>query len=270
MALLPIGQTQQTQGTESNILDRAMDLFNPRTSLLEKAGVLLGGASGKKKGPFDIGFNILGSTAGPTDWRVRISLANSADYFYSSTDRGILAPLFKGSNNHNGVVFPYTPQVQVQHTARYANQKLTHSNYDAFFYEGSEVQAITVSGEFTVQNLQEGRYLLAALYFFRASTKMWFGQGSRAGNPPPVVFLDGYGTHYFPHVPCVVTNFSHIMPQEVDYIEIPAVTGTSSTRLPTSSQVSVTLQPIYSRKSLHDKFNLDEFAKGNLINGGFI
>jgi hypothetical protein len=187
-----------------------------------------------------------------------------------------LAPLFKGNPSQNGVIFPYTPQVQVQYTARYANQKLTHSNYDAYFYEGSEVQAITLTGDFTVQNIREGQYLLACIYFFRAATKMWFGQGTNhVGNPPPMVFLDGYGTHYFPHVPCVVTSFSHTMPQDCDYVEVPMVgttTATSSTRLPTTSQISITLQPVYSRKSLAEQFNLDDFAAGKLVQGkgGFI
>jgi hypothetical protein len=224
------------------------------------------------------------------DWRVRISLGDSANFFYKSADKGILAPLFKNSNNQNGVIFPYTPQIQVAHNARYAEQKLTHSNYANYFYEGSDVAAINITGEFTVQNESEGQYLLAVIYFLRSCTKMWFGENG--GNPPPMVFLDGYGQHYFPHVPCVVTNFTHTMPQDCDYLEIPpydpanaivnsavgaftnamggmfknAVKKTNITRLPTNSTVSVTLQPVYSRKSV-TKFNLDDFARGKLVGG---
>jgi hypothetical protein len=183
------------------------------------------------------------------------------------------------------------------------------------------VSDITISGEFTVQGIDEGKYLLAAIYFFRSATKMFFGGGANAGNPPPIVFLDGYGSHYFPHVPCVITNFTHVMPNEVDYIQIPVETTTltesivapsdsmsvvntldnqgmkyqpqwgskkataetkmssyktvtSSTRVPASSTISITLKPMYSRKNLHDNFDLDAFSAGRLIQtattGGFL
>lgn len=249
------------------VVDAALNLFDPKNARLSISGLLTGGVSSKKTSPTTIGFN-KSSSAGTNDWRVRISLADRANYFYQSTDKGIMAPLFTGTGQ-SGVVFPYTPQIQIQHTARYGNQKLTHSNYDAYFYEGSEVQAITISGDFTVQNDIEAKYVLASVYFFRACTKMWFGQGSQVGNPPPLVYLDGYGDHYFPHVSCVITNFSHTMPGDVDYIATNIESGT--TRVPTTSQISVTLQPIVSRKKTR-QFDLDQFARGRLLkgNGGFL
>ena len=243
------------------------------------------------------------------DWRVRISLANNAKIFYKAptTDANILmAPL----KDTNGVIFPYTPTIQISHVANYTPTTLTHSNYAQQFYNNSEVSDFTISGEFTVQGIDEGKYLLAAIYFFRSATKMFFGQGANAGNPPPIVFLDGYGSHYFPHVPCVITNFTHTMPNEVDYIQIPVTTTTltepnigavndslgdgsrigpnfnvpgksvpakavtTSTRVPAVSTISITLKPMYSRKNLHDNFNLDSFAAGKLIQtattGGFL
>lgn len=250
------------------------NIFNPRGGALQnKLGSVFGGIAGvigagrpDKTKKTVVGFNTSGGVS-TSDWRVRISLAENSDYFYNSYDSGVMAPLFQGHSGNNGVIFPYTPAVQIQHTARYANQKLTHSNYDAYFYEGSEVQAITLNGEFTAHNENEAAYVLAVVYFLRSATKMWFGQGERAGNPPPMVFLDGYGAHYFPHVPCVVTGFNHTLPADVDYIEAPGVEG--ATRIPTMSTVSVTLQPVYSR-SRAAEFNLDDFAAGKLIDRGFI
>ena len=227
------------------------------------------------------------------DWRVRISLATNARMFYKSTNPGIQSPLI----NTSGVVFPYTPSISVSHTARYGETKLTHSNYASYFYEGSDVSAITISSDFTVQTVEEGKYVLAALTFFRSCTKMFFGSQvgqPLAGNPPPMVFLNGYGKLYFPNVPCVITNFTHTMPPEVDYIEIKhsasevnptGVTNTggvfkselellnnAATRVPTSSTISITVQPVYSRKFVHESFNLDSFASGELLitRGGFI
>ena len=97
---------------------------------------------------------------------------------------------------------------------------------------------------------------------------MWFGRSQRAGTPPPMVFLNGFGEHYFPNVPCVVTTFAHTMPNDVDYIATSNQPG--GTRMPTNSQLNVTLQPVYSRQRLHNKFNLDDFAAGKLVDSGFI
>jgi hypothetical protein len=138
--------------------------------------------------------------------------------------------------------------------------------------------------------------VLAAMTFFRSCTKMWFGTQTQplAGNPPPMVFLNGYGKLYFPNVPCVITSFNHTMPAEVDYLEVKhsadelnpfgriktggqtksqiEMLSNSATRVPTSSTMSITVQPVYSRKFIHENFNLDSFATGELLlnRGGFI
>lgn len=217
---------------------------------------------------------VSGSSASNTDWRLKVSLAKSSDILYlsstNSDDPGILGPLI----NTGGVIFPITPTLQITNTARYSQGQLTHSNYAMQFYEGSEAGSIMLNGEFPIQTIAEGQYLLAAIYFFRATTKMFWGADSLAGTPPPMVFLTGYGDFYFPNVPCVVTSFMHTMPDNVDYIDIPVKSNhntkiAGSTRLPLQSTLQVTLQPIYSRESL-TKFKLTDFAAGKMLKGGFI
>ena len=307
----------------------AFDLLNPANARRLISGLPLGGGAALSKIIPNIGFSggVAGggaSAAGEDDWRVRLSLADSSTIFYkdTSTQNSIMAPLIET----NGVIWPYTPQITVSHVANYSTAVLTHSNYSAHFYNNSDVNDITVTGEFTVQSVEEGQYLMAAIYFLRASTKMFFGQGTNMGNPPPILFLDGYGSHYFPHVPCVVTNFTHNLSNDVDYLQVPITQTTledvtltapdnpnggggpslydygtgdlkavsfapvfgskkatstqkftsivSTTRVPTASTVSVTLRPVYSRKNLHDRFNLNDFAQGKLIGtkdfGGFL
>jgi len=242
-----------------------------------------------------------GSGAGQKDWRVRCSVATGSGVLYDMPSAGVMEPIKKT----NGVIFPYTPSLTVQHQARYNPQQLTHSNYNNYFYEGSEVQSIQITADFTVQNTAEAAYFLGAIYFFRAATKMFYGEsGKYQGAPPPIVYLDGYGTHYLPHVPTIITNFSHTMPAEVDYIELagnagksavaqsgsgasgfpinssigaPNVTSSSntasptqmSTRVPTSSQMSITFQPVYSRSSQR-AFDLEAFARGDLVTKGYL
>jgi hypothetical protein len=306
------------------------DLLDPSKARNAISGLMPGGMSSKSKSIPNIGFQSMSGTGGATaaaedDWRVRVSLSPNAKLFYQDITLGPNAlqhPLIET----NGVIWPYTPQITVNHNAQYTTAHLTHSNYSAHFYNNSEVADINVSGEFTVQNMEDGQYLMAAVYFFRSATKMFFGQGANMGNPPPIVFLDGYGSHYFPHVPCVITQFSHTLPSEVDYIQVPisqtvldtsptdpnrsvnltpeeqkyvpsllvsntqattpgtqaivagsrTKTITTTTRVPTTSTVSVTLRPVYSRKNLHERFDLEKFANGGLLAdkdngfGGFI
>ena len=232
-----------TGGDPSSIAQKALGLVDPSNARLSMAGLLKGGK--KNKGPSGGLTSADVKYADDTpDWRVKIKLAAAADYLYKNDSKGLLEPL----TLTDGVIFPYTPAITVTHAARYGSQNLTHSNYTNYFYEGSEVQAINISGEFTVQNIDEGRYVMACIYFFRAATKMFFGSGTHAGNPPPMVFLNGYGQPYFWDIPCVITNFTHTMPAEVDYINIPL--NVSESRLPTTSTIAVTLQPIYSRRQI--------------------
>lgn len=284
MALLQTPGADTTPGLgpkpTGGLLDTALNILDPGKVRLQVAGLFSGGVGSlfnKKQAP---GINATAASGDPvnslgTDWRVRISLPPRAGVFYQDPTNWIQHPL----KDTNGLIFPYTPTVTVAHNARYQEQALTHSNYKNYFYEGSDVSAITITGDFTVQNVAEGRYLLAAIYFLRSCTKMFFGTDFIAGNPPPIVNLDGYGKLYMPGVSCVVTSFSHTMPAEVDYLEIPYIDQNSAgygiesqmVRLPTSSQLTVTVQPVYSRSNIHNNMNLNDFGRGHLItnpNGG--
>ena len=114
---------------------------------------------------------------------------------------------------------------------------------------------------------------MAVIYFLRSATKMFFGKDTLAGNPPPIVYLDGYGDFYFPHVSCVITSFQHTMPADVDYLEVPYTDRNTAgygieyqtARLPTNSQCVITLQPVYSRNNIHNNMNLTDFSQGRLL-----
>jgi hypothetical protein len=267
---------------------------DPKESRLLKAGLQADGtAIGSSTGGAQptIGFDRSGE-----EWRVRVSVNPGAPILYRDPNPGVMAYL----KDTDGVIFPYVPQVTVAYQARYGSQPLTHTNYTNYFYEASEVQAIQINGEFSVQNDFDAQYLLGALYFFRAATKMFYGNsGTYQGSPPPILYLDGYGAHYLPHVPCLLTQFSHTMPNDVDYVEttyqsktttkttIDAATklpttktgsGTittetaelpARTRLPTVSTISITLQPVYSRAKQRE-FDFNAFARGDMITKGII
>ena len=158
------------------------------------------------------------NTSTQGDWRVRIRLAPGANYLYKAPagQRGILEPLVAS----DGVIFPYTPTIQTSYQAKYDSYNLTHSNYRGYFYQGSQVGDISVSGIFTAQDTDEANYVLAVIHFFRSVTKMFYGKDQFRGAPPPLVELSGFGQYQFNNHPCLVASFNYSLPKDVDYIQI--------------------------------------------------
>ncbi len=206
-----------------------------------------------------------------TDWRVKVTLAPGSPIFGTAFSGGVMT----GLAADRGVVFPHTPVIQLSHSAKYDGQSLIHTNYTYFNYQNSETGQISITADFTVQSIAEAQYLIGSVYFFRACTKMFYGSGEYVGNPPPVVFLSGYGKYMLPRTPCVITNFSHSLPNDVDYmVDKPGPTSDMDTSwVPTHSQLTLTLQPVVSRNK-QAAFNLNAFAAGQMLNvgnlGGFL
>lgn len=253
---------------------RALSIVDPKlgSSLarLGQAGLSPGGraaaAGGVRNARPKVSFS--GSTK-DRDYRVKLSLGQNAKIFYQALPPGqIMQPLLVS----NGIIFPYTPRISLVHQAQYNTLDIVHSNYDYFGYQKSSINQITIDAEFSAQTPDEANYVLAVIHFLRSASKMFTSQDSLAGNPPPILFLDGHGDHYFPHVPVVISQFSHTLPDDVDYI----TTGYSnpgdfvdntqkfSTRVPVLSAFNIVLQPIYSRSRVGE-FSLEKFAKGDYL-----
>lgn len=183
------------------------------------------------------------------DWRVRLTC--QWNIFNS--------PLFRLLENTGGVVFPFLPQVSVSTSANYTQIDPVHNNFPFQAYKNSQVNEISISGEFSAETERDAAYWIAATTFFRTVTKMFFGQGEYAGNPPPVCNLTGYGASIFDKVPVVVKSFNLNLPNDVNYVK--CSTFGTSTWVPVLSTLEITLQPVYNRARLR-KFNLQDFAKG--------
>lgn len=187
-----------------------------------------------------------------------------------------------------------------------------------------------------VEDATQGLYWIAAVHYLRSLTKMFTGPDVLAGNPPPIILLNGYGNYVFQNIPVVVTNFSCTLPSDCDYISVTppsggggiaglagsiastagaigafgsaipglanaanaigtlagsvnsaissvsgainAVSGlingtgggptTSISHVPTKSEFSITLQPVYSRNSVKN-FSLDKFVNGGYLGNAY-
>jgi hypothetical protein len=164
-----------------------------------------------------------------TDWRVKISLAPGAEYFYNVNPEGsagILEPL----RATKGVIYPYMPKINVTYQANYSSADIAHSNYKVHNYSNSAVENVSITGVFTAQDDIEAAYVLAVIHFFRSATKMFYGQDGNGtspprGTPPPLVYLTGLGAYQFDNHPMVIQNFQLDLPDDVDYINAGAQYG---------------------------------------------
>ena len=189
----------------------------------------------------------------------------------------VLAPLV---NSGNSLIFPFTPQVNLTHSATHNSLDTTHNNYAFMAYEHSRVETISITADFYCENSVDAAYWIAATHYLRSVTKMSFGDSTDAGQPPPVVRLNGYGAYVFNNVPVVVKTFTMDLPKEVDYISA-NVGGTTTVEgiafdvnntsyAPVKSTMTIQLMPIYSRTQQR-QFSLDAFVNGTYIgDGGYI
>ena len=164
-----------------------------------------------------------------SDWRVRLALAPNSNYLYNADNPGILAPLsgktINGVKGTNGVIFPYTPLINVTYAATYESTVITHSNYKIFQYQSSSIDSVTITCDFTAQDVFEANYLLAVIHFFRTMTKMFYGKDKNPqnGTPPPLCYIYGLGAFQFDALPLAISAFTYTLPSDVDYIKTTGV-----------------------------------------------
>jgi len=275
--------------------NEANTAFDPSSARRTNAGLPVGAQqSGGSNGTPLVRF----SSSKGDDTRVRIVVTSGA-LQQILLNGPVLSPL----KSTNGVLFPYTPSITVNHGAQYSAENLTHSNYAYHFYQYSNTESISITATFACKNSTDASYVVAAQHFFRTVTKMFYGQDTEAGLPPPVLRLEGHGDYQFGShkeqvggVPIIIESFSVTLPEDVDYITAntsPISAGefrtaeannftagqldsasSSKTRVPIVQEFSITCKPLYSRRSITGDFGFKKFAQGQLLatssRGGFI
>jgi hypothetical protein len=226
-----------------------------------------------------------------TDWRVRLQVPEGPlTKFFDFDNNPIMNPLAES----NGIFWPLTPAVVIQHSANYNAMDQVHSNFPHQAYQNSQVDSLNIIGEFPVQNSEDAKHWVATVNFLRTATKMFFGKedgiDGLKGNPPPIMHLYGYGDHMFNRVPVVINTFNVELRPGIDYISTKqndlaysasprdlggydeaglqvASSAESQTWAPTLSNISVLVTPIYSRDSIKN-FSMKKFVNGELNGKG--
>jgi hypothetical protein len=204
----------------------------------------------------------------------------------------ILAPLWQT----DGVLFPYTPTIQVSQDTTWQTADLEHSNFDILSFQKTSSAQITLTGKFTVQNEREGRYLLAVIHFLRTVSKAYFGaqdiesfapvtgdqtavettdevaektrSDGLAGLPPPVLLFSGYGTMMFNDLRVVVKSHSWAYEETADLVKIELPSDGVSPRtvwLPPMMTINMTLSIQNNTDRVRERFKLDDFRTGALL-----
>ena len=221
------------------------------------------------------------------DWRVRLQVPDGPLLkFFDFANNPVLEPL----TDSQGIFWPLTPAVVIQHSANYNAMDQVHSNFPHQAYQNSQVDAYNIIGEFPVQNSDDAKHWVATVNFLRTVTKMFFGRDEGIdglkGNPPPILHMFGYGDNVFNRVPVVVNTFNVELRPGIDYIstkqantpyrqlngpdagfENSLISGESQSWAPTLSNISVLVTPIYSRDSIKN-FSMKKFVNGELNGKG--
>jgi len=215
-AVASFGQLGSSSSMGMQLSSALNNLANP-ANLLSKIRSVNLPAGGNMIGNLLNSAAQFGGSDANSDWRVRLSIPGGTIFDSSS----IFAPL----KSAGGLVFPYTPSINIGSSAKYSTIDPVHNNYPFHTYQNSAPDAITITAPFFVEDAVQAQYWIAAVHFLRAATKMFSGDSSPAGNPPPILSLNGYGEYVFKNVPVVVTNFSVSLDAVSDYISTTSAAG---------------------------------------------
>ena len=188
-------------------------------------------------------------------------ISSFVNSLFGSANGAIMAPLAQT----NGLVFPFTPTIDVNQSVDYSSYDAVHTNQEFMAYTRTKAPVINITGKFTAQNQTEAQYALAAVHFCRVSNKMSFGSGSNLGTPPPILLFSAYGEYAFQDLPVIVTGFNTTWPEDVDYIKVP----NSTTWVPAIFSITLNLTVQNSPAKMR-AFNLDQFRSGAQVKQGYI
>lgn len=215
------GAVSNAVGTAGNLGSALKNVFNGNTTDVNSAIRSLNlPAAGEAIGDIASAISMFGGDADPNDFRVRLSLP----YWISFRNSPVLEPLSKAG----GLIFPYTPIINIKSSANYTPENIIHNNYSFTAYKNSNPGSITINAPMNVEDQNQALYWIAATHYLRSVTKMFTGYDPKAGNPPPIIYLNGYGNYVFKNIPVVVQSFDCQLQNDCDYISTEVVGSTLS------------------------------------------
>lgn len=206
------------------------------------------------------------------DWRARLRPKRGGQNRFYSSEGGLSDYLMRPIKESNGLVWKYTPTVFTAASANYNSHTGQGMQYPVHSYENSTPPEITVTGDFSANDIYEARYMLAVMTFFKIATKADFGDiavaKQTAGAPPPVLLFEYLGDHGYNKVPVIVSNYSMSLPNDVDYV--PVKVGGTVSYVPTLLNIVCALTPQYTPSKVRRRYDVNAIANGEAYRDGFI
>lgn len=230
------------------------------------------------------------SSSNNPDWRCKL-------YWPDLTD--MESVIFKNLPGGTTVIWPYTPQFDINYQASYELVKTLQTNYATPAYQSSDISSITITGQFTATTVAEANYLFAVIHFLKSATKGYNVEIEKAaamsGRPPPLLRLTYLGQGGIRSMPVLLQQFNVSYPQDVDYVrtDLNVNSGDTTTAkksdnstvkitlntindvpppsmVPSEMNISVTLIPAYNRAHMiSSEYSTTKFIKGELIDKGY-
>lgn len=197
------------------------------------------------------------------------TILRSSGLSRTATGDSLMGPLLQGGELV--VRFPYTPTINISHSANYGTYDAPGSVYQPNYYVNSNNPQIDLTATFTAQSEKEARYMVACTQFFKGVLKGDFGEQTRStssGTPPPVLKLSSYGSHQFKNTPVVLRAFNYTLAEDFDYVSFESEVGTQT--VPTNILVSLSFTPQYPPTTVRKEFNIDDYRSGRAGGRGFI
>lgn len=206
-----------------------------------------------------------GKTEDLKDLRVKISMPpESPKIFYKDPQNMIMAPLL----DTFGFIFPIQPAITMAHSAEYQTTKLTHSNFPYYHYTNSEIQAISLTGDFPIRTTLDANYVMAGIHFLRSCTRMFNGKDEDlAGAPPMVLRLKGLGFSGFDNIPVVLSSVTVNYVDSVDYITFKPFRSSFNSevaKLPVSVSIQISANPVFSRNYITNEYSTLGYSRGEV------
>jgi|TARA_R110001592_G_scaffold127750_1_gene339753 hypothetical protein len=215
------------------------------------------------------------------DWRARLRPKRGGENYVYGTmyadqseigGTNILQPII----DSGGLVWQYTPQIFVSAGANYNVHELQGMNYPIHSYLHSRPPELPIASEFTANNIDEARYLLAVITFLKVTTKSFAGESAVAqgvaGTPPPVLLFEYLGEHGFNKVPVIIKDYSIQYGEDIDYVPVHYKMGGEDTvtYVPTAALISINLSVNYTPQKLRKRYDITSLTTGQGYMDGFI
>lgn len=191
-----------------------------------------------------------------TEWETR------AGYVLGDSS-GLLYNIF---HDDWGIVFPYTPKVDFEHSVNYERTEIMHSNLAVSHYKNTPPPSITIQADFTADGEDNARYMFGVIHFLRSISKCEFGEKmlsdkreKAAGVPPPILYLNGYG-NFMNNIPVVVQSFGINFDKNKHYVHL----NNPDVWLPTDITISIKLEIQFNLEKYKLQFDLNEYKKNTL------